>query len=140
MNLLFDNEKGRCNIVVHNLKESSGNTHDEKMSNDRARLTALIRDVFQLQVGISQSFRAGNSSSDREKPRLIVTTFDSEAAKWELINMAPQLRNTPGFTDIYINLDLTKEREGGKKSRQELTRRKRNGENGLVIREEKLST
>ena len=139
LNVLSDKERRRCNIVVHNLKESSGNTHNEKMLNDQARLTALIRDVFQLQVGISKSFRAGNSSSDREKPRLMVATLDSEAAKWELIKMAPQLRNTPGFTNIYINPDLTKEeREEGKKLRQELARRKRNGETGLVIRRGKI--
>ena len=57
----------------------------------------------------------------------------------KIIKLAPQLRNNPGFSNIYVNPDRTKEeREQGKKLRQELATRRENGEENLVIRRGKI--
>ena len=133
----MDKERRKCNIVVHNLKEAVGDTHDDRMAGDRSRLEALFREAFHMQVRITNSFRDGKFNP--EKPRLLIVTLESEATKWELIKLAPQLKNFPGFTSIYINPDRTKEeREQGRKLREELAARREKGEQNLVIRKGKI--
>ena len=137
LDAFMDKERRKCNIVVHNLKEPEGVTHDERMAADRARLTSLCRDALNLQVRVTNSFRAGKFNPS--KPRLLIATLDSEAAKWELIKLAPQLRSCPGFSNIYVNPDRTREeREQSKRLRDELAARRAKGEQNLMIRRGKV--
>ena len=124
---------------MHNLKEANEDTHDDRMANDKLRLVSLFREAFQMQVKITKSFRAGKFNP--AKPRLLIATLDSEATKWELIKLAPQLKKHPGFSAIYINPDRTKEeREQGRQLQDELATRRAKGEQNLVIRKGKIIT
>ena len=128
-----DREKRKCNVVVHNLTESDGDTHNERMTQDRSRLKELLGKELHMNFHFTKSFRVGKFTEG--KSRLLVATLDSEEAKWEVIRIAPQLRGTTMGSNIYINPDLTKpEREEGKRLRSELAERRNKGEHNLVIR------
>ena len=132
-----DRERRKNNVVVHNLTESDGDTHAERMTQDRSRLGELLRRELSLNVHIVKSFRVGKFMQG--KSRLLIATLDSEESKWELVRIAPQLRGTSTGGNIYINPDLTKqEREEGKRLRSELAERRANGERNLVIRRGKI--
>ena len=79
LDAFMDKERRKCNIVVHNLREAEGDTHDDRVAADRARLVALFRETLRLKVSITNSFRAGKFNPDR--PRLLIATVDSEATK-----------------------------------------------------------
>ena len=132
-----DREKRKCNVVVHNLTESDGDTHNERMTQDRLRLKELLRKELHMNFHFTKSFRVGKFTEG--KSRLLVATLDTEEAKWEVIRIAPQLRGTTMGSNIYINPDLTKqEREEGKRLRSELAERRNKGEHNLVIRKGRI--
>ena len=132
-----DRERRKNNIVVHNMTESDGETHAERMTRDRSRLGELLRKELNLNVHILRSFRVGKFTEG--KSRLLIATLDSEETKWEVVRVAPQLRGTDTGHNIYINPDMTKqEREEGKKLRNELAERRAKGERNLIIRRGKI--
>ena len=127
----------RNNVVVHNMTESDGGTHAERMTKDRSRLGELLREELNLNVHILKSFRMGKFTEG--KSRLLIVTLDSEETKWEVVRLAPQLRGTDTRHNIYINPDMTKqEREEGKKLRKELAERRAKGEHNLITRRGKI--
>ena len=128
-----DRERRKNNVVVHNLTESDGDTHTERMTKDRSKLGELLRRELNLNVRIVKTFRVGKYAPG--KNRLLIATMDSEETKWEVVRIAPQLRGTDTGSNIFINPDLTKqEREQGKKLRGELAERRAKGERNLAIR------
>ena len=133
----LDKEKRKLNIVVHNMSESHGETHQERASKDAAQFTTMLKDVFKLSVIPVKTFRVGKSLPD--KSRLMIVTLINESTKYDILKLAPQLRSTANYSNIYINPDMTqKEREKGKLLREELAARKRAGETNLTIRKGKI--
>ena len=129
----LDKEKRKLNVVVHNLRESESDTFKERSERDAALFTSMIKEVFKLSVTPVKTFRVGKKLPD--KPRLLIVTLDSLATKYEILKLSSQLRNSVNFSGIYINPDMTqKEREQGKKLRDELAARRRAGEPNLAIR------
>ena len=93
----------------------------------------VIRDGMRLNVNVTKAFRVGKSTP--EKPRLLIVGLENAEVKIEVLKMASQLRETEKWHDIYITPDLTwKEREEGRRLREELRRRTSAGEPNLVIR------
>ena len=61
-------------------------------------------------------------------------TLESPSCKYDMLRLAPQLRHSTGYINIYITPDLTrKKRETNNKLRNELNSR-RAGETNLTIR------
>ena len=133
----LDKEKRKLNLVVHNMSESHGETLQERASKDAALFTTMLKDVFKLSVVPVKTFRVGKKLPD--KPRLMIVTLNNESTKYDILKLAPQLRSTAKYSNIYINPDMTqKEREKGKALREELAARKRAGETNLTIRKGKI--
>ena len=67
-------------------------------------------------------------------------TLDNPSAKHDILRGAPELRHTTKYSNVYLTPDLTqKEREAGRKLREELAGRRRAGETNLVIRGGKIT-
>ena len=89
------------------------------------------------QVEIQSIVRLGKKIEG--KSRLTKVTLDSVKSKRELLNNAKKLRNSEKWGRVYITPDLSPhEREENKKLREELRKRRNEGESGLVIRRGKI--
>ena len=133
----MDKEKRKANLVVHNLPEQSGESLAEREANDTSLFIGMIKDEMKLNVKVRRSFRAGKRMNER--PRLLILTLESLSSKHDILKLAPQLSHSNKYTNIYMTPDLIrKEREMGKKLRDELSRRKRSGEANLTIRGGKI--
>ena len=129
----LDKEKRKRNVVVHNLPEQHGERQTEKTKNDSELFADVVKEHLHMVVNVSRCFRVGKTEGD--KPRLLVVTLDSEEVKWEVLRQAPQLGQAPVRPRIFINPDLSpRERAEGKRLRDELKRRRENGETNLTIR------
>ena len=128
----LDKEQRKMNLVIHNMQESSGENARERASKDADKFKVMIREGFKLVVHTTKCFRVGKKNED--KPRLLIVTLDDREVKYEILRHARDLRNTEEYGNIFITPDQTKmEREQGKKTRDELARRRNAGENDLVI-------
>ena len=127
-----DGEKRKLNLVVHNfnLGEPQGDTFQERTAKDAALFTSMIKEALKTSATPVKMFRVGKKLS--EKPCLLVVTLESASANYDILRSAPQLRDSLNFSNFYINSDLTqKEREQGKKLREELVAHERAGERNL---------
>ena len=132
-----DRERRKNNVVVHNLPESDGDTHVERMTRDRSKLGELLRKELSLNARIVKTFHVGKFTQG--KNCLLIATMDSEETKWEVVRIAPQLRGTDTGNNIYINPDSTEqEREEGKRLRSQLAECRAKGERNLVIHRGKI--
>ena len=79
----------------------------------------------------------GKKVPDRD--RLLIVTLENVGIRQEVVRLAPQLRSCEAYANVYINPDLTpREREQGRKLREELASRRQKGEKNLVIRKGKI--
>ena len=134
---VLDKEKRRTNVVVHNFPEAIAESHAERMAMDNSSFIQLVKDEFRLKVSVVKSFRVGRVMAGKQ--RLLIVTLDSEESKWEVIRQVPQLRHSDQWPRVYLSPGLTRsEREEGRKLREELKRRRDNGEHHLVIKNRKI--
>ena len=135
----MDREKRKLNVVVHNLPEDDSETLAERTIRDQEIFKDVIKAGMNLNIHPTRSFRVGKKLDDR--PRLLIVTLDSAETKIELLKMAPQLRYLTTWKRIYVTPDLSKkEREEGKRLREELAARRQTGETNLVIKRGRIVT
>ena len=129
-----EKRKRDCNVVVH------GMTRTEIC--DRDRLEAMMRDVMELEdVRMEEVNRLGKGEvQGNGKPKSILVRFETPGQKWAVVGRAKRLRNAgEGYRRIMIVPDLTvKERFEDKKLREELRRRRDDGENDIFISKGKI--
>lgn len=126
----FDKEKRKYNIVVHNLPENAD--QDPKVSNEKdvEAFTNLLKDEFHVFASISKAFRAGKRQ--QERPRPLIVSLTEEGAKWDILRMAPQLRSSERYKNVFLSPDKTpEEREADRKLRLEA---KKLREEGNIVR------
>ena len=129
----FDKERRKLNVVVHNLPENDSMMVAERSKRDHDLFKDVIKEGLNIIINPTRSFRAGKMMAD--KPRLLIVTLENEEVKSELLRMAPQLRHLTTWKRIYVTPDLSKkEREEGKKLREELVRRRQDGEENIMIK------
>ena len=120
------------NLVVHNMQESPGENARERAKGDAEKFKVMIQESMRLVVRTTKCFRVGKKTDD--KPRLLIITLDDLDTKHDILRHARDLRNSDDYGNIYITPDLMKaEREQGRKTREELNRRRNAGEKDLVI-------
>lgn len=84
-------------------------------------------------MDIEKLFRLGRKIDNKHRPLLV--GFSSENDKQSLLAVAPRLRSSNEFKQVYIVTDMTKlERERHRKVVVELKRRRSSGESNLIIR------
>ena len=133
----LERERRKCNVVVHNLPESQTESSKARLDEDIRNVMDIIKDELHIYARVVSAFRVGQRQRDR--PRLLIVKFETEASKWDVVRYARHLQHSHKWSNIYINPDLTKdERQAGKQLRQELDQRRKNGEKDLVIRNKKI--
>ena len=134
-----DKDRRKNNLVVHNLPEDVAGSVAERSERDTKLFQEVIKDSFKMNVAVAKSFRVGKSVENRE--RLLIVTLETPGVKQDVLRMAPQLRNSVKWSNIYITPDLTPaEREAARKVREELARRRKAGETNLTIRKGRVVT
>ena len=130
-------DRGKNNLVFHNLPESEATSLAGRSEHDTKLLQEFVKEEFRLRVQVMKSFRAGKAIPGRH--RLLIVTMENEEVKHDLLRLAPQLRSSSVWGNIFISPDLTKaERDAARKLREELKARKQAGEDGLVIRKGRI--
>ena len=135
----LDKDRRKNNLVIHNLPESQLGVASlaERSKHDICQFQDLARDAFRLQVRVTKSFRVGKAVPDRH--RLLIVTLENPEVKQDILQLAPQLRGSTSWGNIYISPDLTKdEREKARKLREELKTRRAAGEVDLTIRKGRI--
>ena len=113
----LDKERRKNNLVVHNFPESDSEAPRDRSEQDARQFQELVRDAFRIQLRVTKSHRVGRIVSGRH--RLLIVTLESPDLKQELLHLAPQLRNSPVWGNVYITPDLNKtEREAAMKLRE----------------------
>ena len=132
-----EKRKRECNLVVHGMKKS-------RERNDKEIFEGIVRDQLELMdIGVEEVIRLGrdNNLGDGEvKPAPTLVRIKTSGQKWAVIGKAKKLRNAgEEFRRVMIVPDLTvREREEDKKIRDELRRRRDNGEKRLYISKGKI--
>ena len=133
----LDKDKRKNNLVIHNLPEPDSTSLKERSEKDIRQFQELVKDTFRLNVRVTKSFRVGKAVPNRH--RLLIVTLESPDMKHDLLQLAPQLRKSSNWVNIYITPDLTKaEREVARKLRDDLKARRAAGEDNLTIRKGRI--
>lgn len=138
-----ENEKNKRkeNIIMYNVMESEKENTEDRIKEDRARVTDVIENSLEVQdYAIEKIVRLGRKEDDRNRPLLI--KFRNVTEKWNVVKNAKKMKNERDVNKkrIGIALDMTeKEREIEKILVTELKRRRANGEQGLYIKNGKLA-
>ena len=128
-----DRENRKCNIIVHQVPESSFQEAKDRNAEDTNIVNQLLADIGVQDATVSSVVRLGRRIPDRH--RLMKVTLDSVPRKIQALRNAKKLRNTIKWKEVFITPDMTpKEREKNKSLRMELKRRRDAGEDRLVIR------
>ena len=129
----IDKDRRKNNLVIHNLRESTSESKEEKISGDINLFCDMIKEAFKINVKVSKAFRVGKPVEGRD--RLLIITLDTPGVKHDILRLAPLLRSSDRWGNIYITPDLTPaERDVAKKLREELRARRNGGETNLTIR------
>ena len=133
----LDKDRRKNNLVIHNLPEATGESKEDRAAHDLRLFQDLVKEMFQMSVAVARSFRVGRSVENRA--RLLIVTLETPGVKQDILRLAPQLRSSEKYGNIYITPDLTPaEREAAKKLRDELSARKKAGEVNITIRRGKI--
>ena len=125
-NEIAERDRRKRNIIVYNLPEKT-----ERVA-DKVKFTEMCKEITDVELKITKTFRLGKRVESKHRPLLVgLETEDDKAC---LLSVAPRLRLSTEFKQVFIALDMTKlERERHKKVVEELKRRS-NGESGIFIR------
>ena len=132
-------DKDRCkyNLVAYNVPENQEGDANARNKHDTTTFISIVKNCLDIDVTVTKSFRAGRVMTER--PRPLVLTLDSVDCKTEILENAYKLSHFNEWKKVYLAPDRTpKEREENKKLREELQRRKQDGEEDIVIRKGKI--
>ena len=128
------------NVIIYNLKESTMLEGKERNNEDDKTCFKILEEEMGItRFELVQTVRLGTKNNDPSKPRPLLVKLGSEKEKWAVIGKTIRLRQSKKYGIIYINKDMTKdELEYEKQLRQELKRKRDNGEKGWKIKKERL--
>jgi len=125
-----DKRKRECNVVVHGLREG----------NDKVVCEGIIQQQLQLQdipvESVVRLGRGGGGNDVQGRPRPLLVKFSSPGQKWAVVGRAKRLRNADdeSLRRVMIVPDMSMdERMQDKRLRDELKRRRDNGERDVYI-------
>ena len=134
MEEMQDKERRKLNIIMENVPEVSSEDENNRKEGDIKVVAEIFSKDLELQGITPLSItRLGRL---KEKVRPIRICLDSENSKQLVLSAAKKLRNSPeeSAKRIYIDPDLTQtERKRNFELRQELRKRRNEGEENIVI-------
>jgi len=132
-----ERDKRKMNVMFVNVPESEGDTAEERMKGDLAKVTGLVGKIAEVgKDEFSGMVRLGGKTiGSGSRPRMLRVTVKTEEAKKKLLMNARKLNEgVEASKRIYINQDRTaREREDFRRLRDELEKRRKE-EPDLVIR------
>ena len=131
-----EREKRRNNLIIFNLPESNKNQGQERVKEDADRCEYVFGGALGVEeYSFDKVIRLGKKQEGRNRPTLVRMT--EEHSKWSVIARGKQLRQSEDdvIKSLIIVPDLTeKQREEETQLRQELKRRRENGEMCIIKR------
>ena len=119
-----EKSKRKLNLILHNIPESDTTIVETRKQHDTDTAMAIINQHLSIPASISNVVRLGKRTEDRDKPRLLRITVDSDQTKAKVLRNCTKIRNIkkPEYLQqVYITPDLTfKEREENKLLRSKL--------------------
>ena len=136
-------EKKKNNLIFFNIPELLSDNIEEKMKADFYKIkNAYTERVVLNESDVTVVTRIGKKNPEADKPRPVILTFKNEEKRLEILRKNKDLELIDDNFEtikIYVTTDKTiKQRETEKALREEIKTRKSNGENDLVIRNEKI--
>lgn len=140
---LKDRDNRRNNIVVYNMQEPNETMRSKRQSKDNDQVKDMLCNglCVDIQEGeIEQTTRLGiRGKGPDAKPRVLLVHFNDPSLRDEVIQACSKLRKTEKWRSVYIAPDLSKDqRQERWNLREELKRRKEEGEENLIIRNGKI--
>lgn len=149
----FEIEKRKLNVIIHGLPEPALETDDadgdvrsttaqERKEADVSKLVSIGNGNHDINVSandIDGAFRLGARSEGKTRPMCL--KLRNIEARTTLLTKAHLLKNstTAWHRKVFINPDLTPaQRQKDRAAREELNRRKKSGEQNLIIRNFKV--
>ena len=140
-----EKRKREKNLIFHKVREP--NTSLTSQGKKEADIKEVLKIAQKIQVDLEERdmknvFRIGKVPENRDYNRLLCVVFADKEKKWEFLSKSKYLKeNVEGeqeneyLSEVFIVPDLTRlEREERKKLREELLRRRQEGESDLMIR------
>ena len=129
-----DRENRKCNVIMHNVRESKKEEPKERAHDDSRLIMAMFDEELNLPfTEVKAVVRLGKKIPG--KHRLTKVTLDSVKAKRDVLANAKKLHDSESWKRVFITPDLSpKERQKNKDLREELQRRMEEGEENLVTR------
>ena len=119
-----EKSKRKLNLILHNIPESDTTVVETRKQHNTGTAMAIINQHLSIPASISNVVRLGKRTEDRDKPRLLRITVDSDKTKAKILLNCTKIRNIkePEYLQqVYITPDLTfKEREENKLLRSKL--------------------
>ena len=125
---------------MSNIHEPAGENREARSANDLQTVKSII-DEYKIQgVNILKTVRLGKYNPQSTRGRLVLAELADNSVKGRLLSTASRKRQTSQlWNNVYISPDLTpQQRLEGKQLRDELKRRRENGEQNLIIRNNKI--
>ena len=133
-------EKKKNNLIFFKFPENTFDTNDELMIDDFNKLKEVCQPTELQEKDISQLFRIGKKLPGKDRP--ILVTFKDEELRMKILKKSREmeLKTDDGeLIKVSVSTDKTpKQRETEKRLREEIQVRKAQGEQDLVIRNEKI--
>ena len=132
-----EKEKRECNVVFHNIPESLSEDTEERKKFDEERVNEVVEylDIDEKQEKLKPVRLGKKTGVPEERPRLMKVTLNNTRTRMRVLSNAKKLCSTKEkvLSVIYITPDMTpKEREASKKLREELKKRRLEGEDVII--------
>ena len=144
---LADRESRKNNIILFNLKESLKTNEEEALTEDLNHIKEIIKitnpnihETLAKKLNENNIYRMGSKPevADNENPakqRPVKLTLPDEKTKFQVIKNSFKLKSCSTYPKIGLRMDLTKKQQiEDKQLRQEVERRKANGEDVMIFR------
>ena len=139
-----ERSKRCCNVIVHNLEESTLENSQQRKEYDISTISSVFTKHLGVKASITNAIRIGKKqdSENGSSPRLVKVTVASEQEKALLLRNCTKLcdKNNPEeVKNIYVTPDLTpKEQKESKALRSKLAEMNRDGKkfwikNGKIV-------
>ena len=135
-----ERELRKCNLILHNVPESKKESTEERKVEDTNMVKQIQSEIKAQPIQITSVIRLG-AKTQGGKPRIMKVEVANVTQKRSMLQNAKSLRKSEDekMKKIYISPDLSKRaREKGKKLREELTRRRTEGDENITIRRGKI--
>jgi len=124
------------NLVFYKMKESRKENNIDREIEDKENCADLVKRSLKIEgCEIEKTIRPGKRYDNERNHRPLLVVMKERNMKYEILTNASKLKNVPNenHREVYITPDLTlKQREENKKLREELKRRRENGENVYI--------